>query len=248
MTEPAREHPFRAVASDYRRYRATGGGSPLGVVMMTQGFWASGVFRVGHALLYERRIPLIRPVLRAGFLLAGKFVEVLTGISLPFECAIGEGLYIGHFGPIIVNPRARIGRNCNLSQGVTLGLAGRGEARGCPTLGDRVHVGANAILLGAVTIGDDAAIGAGAVVTKSVPPRGVAVGNPARVISLAGSFDFVRYDGMERDEARLASLALARASAPCDAGPRAEPDPVSYAPPARTPGTPRGPRPEARRS
>jgi acetyltransferase-like isoleucine patch superfamily enzyme len=46
-------------------------------------------------------------------------------------------------------------------------------------IGARVFVGARAMILKGVTIGDDAVIGAGAVVTKSVPERHLAVGNPA---------------------------------------------------------------------
>jgi acetyltransferase-like isoleucine patch superfamily enzyme len=49
-------------------------------------------------------------------------------------------------------------------------------------LGRNVWVGARAIILPGVTIGDHAVIGAGAVVTKDVPTKSVAVGNPARVI------------------------------------------------------------------
>lgn len=48
-------------------------------------------------------------------------------------------------------------------------------------LGERVFVGARAIILKGVTIGDDSVVGAGAVVTKDVPSRHVAVGNPARI-------------------------------------------------------------------
>ncbi|MBL7956618.1 MAG: serine acetyltransferase, partial [Flavobacteriales bacterium] len=49
-----------------------------------------------------------------------------------------------------------------------------------PRFGDRVDIGANAVVIGPITIGDDALIGAGAVVVKDVPPNCVAVGNPAR--------------------------------------------------------------------
>jgi acetyltransferase-like isoleucine patch superfamily enzyme/dTDP-4-dehydrorhamnose 3,5-epimerase-like enzyme len=47
-------------------------------------------------------------------------------------------------------------------------------------------IGANATILPGITIGQNAMIGAGAVVTRSVPPNAVVVGNPARITSYAG--------------------------------------------------------------
>ena len=49
-------------------------------------------------------------------------------------------------------------------------------------IGDNVWIGGGAIVCPGVTIGDDAVIGAGSVVTRDIPPRVVAVGNPARVL------------------------------------------------------------------
>lgn len=49
-------------------------------------------------------------------------------------------------------------------------------------IGDNVWIGTRVIILPGVTIGDRAVIGAGAVVTKDVPPRSVAAGNPARIL------------------------------------------------------------------
>ena len=51
-----------------------------------------------------------------------------------------------------------------------------------PTLGDRVVVGSNACILGAIEIGDGARVGSGSVVVKNVPPDATVVGVPARVI------------------------------------------------------------------
>lgn len=85
-------------------------------------------------------------------------------------------------------------------------MVNRGKRAGVPNIGHRVCIGPNAVLIGNLTVGDDAAIGAGAVVTESIPARGVAVGNPARTISSKGSFEYVLYDGMEVDPARLESL------------------------------------------
>jgi len=177
------------------------------VILFSQGLWACAVYRISHYVFYATKIPIFTRFLRFFCQVARKCIEIITGISLPPECYFGKGLYIGHFGTIIIHSRVRIGNNCNLSPGVTLGWGGRGRNSGVPTLGDRVYIANNAIVIGNVTIGDDAVVGAGAVVTKSVSPRAVVVGNPARIASYRGSFDFVRYDGMESDPERLASLA-----------------------------------------
>ena len=200
---------IRALRLDYRRYVATGDGGWFSILFLCQGFWALSVYRVSKYLLAKARFRPVRKMLRAGLAVVQKGVEVVTGICIAPECEIGEGFYIGHYGGIFVHKDSPIGVNCNISQGVTLGIGGRGEKRGCPKIGNRVYIGPNAILFGDITIGDDAAIGAGAVVTKSVPPRGNVLGNPARVVGQEGSFEFVEYDGMDEDPDRLESMKLA---------------------------------------
>jgi len=113
------------------------------------------------------------------------------GISIPFETAIGSGFYIGHFGGIVVNEKSVIGKNCNISHGVTLGEANRGEKKGSPVLGDNVYIGPGAKIVGAVKIGNDVAIGANCVVTNDIPDHSVVVGIPGRVISQEGSAGYV---------------------------------------------------------
>lgn len=50
------------------------------------------------------------------------------------------------------------------------------------TIGDNVWLGGGVIVCAGVTIGDNAVIGAGSVVTRDIPPRVLAVGNPCKVI------------------------------------------------------------------
>ena len=189
------QHIYR----DFRRYRVTAD-PPLRTLFLTQGFWASSIYRVSRALLGRAR--LTRPLVAA----AQKLIEIITGISLPAECEIGEGLYIGHYGCIILARECRIGHNCSLAQNVTVGIAGSGESRGAPVIGNRVFIGAHSVIVGRITVGDDAVICAGSVVTRPVPARAVVMGNPARVVSYDGSFEYVFYDGMDVDPARHASL------------------------------------------
>jgi serine O-acetyltransferase len=205
---PADPGLFRLIYTDYRRFRVTGGGR-LETIFLTQGFWACFAYRLTRWVMLKVRFAVVRKPLTMLLTLLNKLVEITTGIYIPARCQIGEGLYIGHFGTIVLPSHGSIGDNCNISEGVVIGLAGRGDKRGAPVIGNRVFFGSHAIVIGKITVGDDAVICAGAMVTRSVPPRGVALGNPARVISYEGSFDQVRYDGMETDPARVAALAAA---------------------------------------
>lgn len=106
-----------------------------------------------------------------------RFIEIVTGISIPAQARIGKGLRIHHFGGIFVHSDVVMGEYCTIYHGVTLGdLGGWG---GVPTVGDQVIIGAGAKLIGPIHVGDDCHIGANAVVCTSVPPHCVAVGVPA---------------------------------------------------------------------
>lgn len=120
-------------------------------------------------------------------------LEIKYGISIPHTTHIGPGLFIGHFGGIVVNDSVVIGRNCNLSHGVTIGQKNRGRFKGCPRIGDRVYIGPGAAIIGSVSVGSDVAIGANAVVVDHAPDNAVVVGNPAYVVSARGSEGYVNW-------------------------------------------------------
>ena len=113
------------------------------------------------------------------------------GFDISPATSIGPGLYIGHFGGVVISPHAVLGANINIAQGVTIGATSRGKRLGAPTLEDRVWVGAHAIIVGKITIGREALIAPGAYVNFDVPVNAVVLGNPGRVVSMAGSHGYV---------------------------------------------------------
>lgn len=169
------------------------------LVILTQGIWATVVYRFSRWVLYECRQGWIRFLLKPIVPLLGLFIEITTGIKVWTGADIGPGLYIGHFGNILVGP-TKIGKMCNISQEISIGFAGRGESWGLPVLGDYVFIAPGAKVIGKIKIGNNVAIGANAVVTKDVPDNAVVVGIPARVISRESSGDFIQYNREKNKE------------------------------------------------
>lgn len=108
-------------------------------------------------------------------------MRLKLGFSIPLN-VFGPGLSIAHYGTIVVNGNAKVGKNCRIQESVTIGATnGSLEA---PILGDNIFVGSGARIIGSVTIANDVAIGANAVVVKSIEENGVTVaGVPAKIIN-----------------------------------------------------------------
>lgn len=163
---------FGNIKSDFRAYRR-----PL----LAQGFYACLIHRYGTMARKIRFAPIRLPA-KALHLLMIKFSEIFFGIYIGPNAAIGRGFVIEHFGCIIIHSETRIGDDCRIRQGVTIGNKSAELPNAVPQLGNRVDVGAGAKILGPITIGDDAVIGANAVVVKDVPAGATAVGIPARIL------------------------------------------------------------------
>lgn len=130
-------------------------------------------FRVAHE---ARKLgPLGLPVL-----VVYKMISAAAGIELPSRTRVGFPLHIQHGYGLVIHGDTVIGDRCVLKQGVTLGVR-KGNDGASPTLGNGVHVGANAVVIGGVTLGDRALVGAGAIVLDDVPAGMKAVSPKAEV-------------------------------------------------------------------
>jgi len=114
-----------------------------------------------------------------------RFIRNFYGIELYSTARVGRRLRIAHQSGIIVHEDAVFGDDCLIRQGVSIGRAsnhGEGVRAQAPVLGDRVEVGANAVLVGGIKIGDDVVIGPNTVVMSDVPSGSIVVSPPARVM------------------------------------------------------------------
>jgi acetyltransferase-like isoleucine patch superfamily enzyme len=119
-------------------------------------------------------------------------------IEQPFHCDygcnlfIGEGSFFNYQCVVLDCAPVRLGKHVLCGPGCSFLTAihpTEPEARltnverAAPiTIGDNVWLGGNVTVLPGVTIGAHTVVGAGSVVTRDLPDRVIAVGNPARVI------------------------------------------------------------------
>ena len=115
----------------------------------------------------------LRPWYGVLFLLERYFRNMDWGLKFD----IGPGLYMGHVHGITLNPKVKIGKNCNIHKGVTIGQENRGKRKGVPVIGDEVWIGINAIIVGNIHIGNDVLIAPGAYINFDVPDHSIVVGN-----------------------------------------------------------------------
>lgn len=148
--------------------------------------WAVAVYRLGQwvdRVLAPVPVAGLRAALRLPYQVLGGLTQAFTGIELTPGTKAGPGLRIHHGGNVVINPDVRIGANCLLRHGVTLGNMYEGGPS--PVLGDGVELGAYAQVLGGVRVGDGARIGALTLVLQDVPAGSTAVGIPARIVEPA---------------------------------------------------------------
>lgn len=153
----------------------------VSAVLHDYGLQALMGYRLGRFLLRARRKFHWWPLLPFGwllYLLWSRFVRFSYDIRLHLNADIGPGLYIGHFGGMLVE-RCRLGKHCTISQSTRIHA---GEAATGPVLGDRVWVGAHAQIIGPYAIGTGSTVSAAATVTRDIPESTLCMGNPARVV------------------------------------------------------------------
>ncbi len=144
------------------------------ILLCYPGLHAIWFHRVAHFFYQRRWFTTAR--------LISHFNRWLTGIEIHPGAKIGRRLFIDHGMGVVIGETTEIGDDCLIYKGVVMGGTTLEKKKRHPTLGNRVVVGSNSTILGAITIGDGARIGSGSVVVKPVPPGATVVGVPGRIV------------------------------------------------------------------
>lgn len=126
------------------------------------------------------------------------FAHILPGARLGAECNVCDNVFIEN--DVVIGDRVTLKCGVQLWDGITVeddvfigpnatftnDLFPRSkkhpESYARTTIRKGASLGANCTILPGVTIGMNAMVGAGAVVTKSIPPNAIVVGNPAKIV------------------------------------------------------------------
>ncbi len=169
----AGDSEWRALQADHARFKLQG--YP---VWSTEGYWAVLIYRLQRMLKsgQPRWLWLPARVLVAIF---RRLFSMITRTYISAEAEIGPGLLIPHAASIRVQPFTKLGANCTILHGCTIGS---GPLDGSARIGDDVFLSCHSTIIGPITIGDGATVAANTLVISNVPARATAIGVPAKMI------------------------------------------------------------------
>ncbi|KAK9823693.1 hypothetical protein WJX72_004670 [[Myrmecia] bisecta] len=145
-----------------------------GALLYFKGYHAIQAHRISHALWNRGQTLMARA-------LQSRMSEVF-GVDVHPAARIGKGILLDHGIGVVIGETAVIGNNVSLMQHVTLGGTGKEQGDRHPKISDNVLIGASATVLGNITVGKGAQVAANSLVLKSVPPRTMVAGSPAKEV------------------------------------------------------------------
>jgi serine O-acetyltransferase len=115
------------------------------------------------------------------------------GFTIPINI-FAEGLAIAHYGTIVINSKAKVGKNCRIHPCTSIGASG-GSSQ-APQLGDNIYIAPGVKIYGDISIASNIAIAANAAVGKSFKEEGILIGGvPAQKIKGINISTIIRHIG-----------------------------------------------------
>lgn len=110
----------------------------------------------------------------------GQCIYIDANAVIGNDCKIQNGVSIYH--GVMIGDRVFVGPNVTFTNDLYPRAANPGWKITSTKVDDGVSIGANATIVCGVTLGANCMIAAGAVVTRDVPPHGLVMGQPARLV------------------------------------------------------------------
>lgn len=146
--------------------------------LINQNFKLIVLYRMVH--YFRKKTPrLISAILT-------RVIKFIYPVDIEVACEIGTGLKMPHPLCIVIGGKVKIGNNCKITQGVSLGCSlGKSKLNDQtqPIIGNNVFIGAGEKIIGPVIIGDNVIIGANSVVIKDIESNNNAYGIPAKIVA-----------------------------------------------------------------
>jgi len=137
-----------------------------------KGFHAVQIQRIGHSL-WQKSNPTDKMLALS---LQSRSAEVF-GVDAHPGAELSHAICLDHATGVVIGETAKIGHNCYILHGVTLGATGKaGTFDRHPKVGNHVKIGAGAMILGNIPIENDVVVGAAAIVTVPVKQGETVVG------------------------------------------------------------------------
>lgn len=164
------------------------------------------ITKIGEGSVIRSHSVVYKHVVAGKKLRTGHGAVIREHVTLGDNCVVGTQAILD--GYIRVGTKSMIESQCYIAQSVRIG-DGVFLATGCiisdnkrivlgeglwgPTIEDYVKIGAGVVILPNITIGKHALIGAGSTVTRSIPSKAIAYGNPAKVKGFQTDKDIAAY-------------------------------------------------------
>src|SRR5215470_7646241 len=135
--------------------------------------WGDGAVTLGEGVsLVGTVVPVELVTYDSGQIEIGSYTFINYGSSIAARASvkIGSSCHLGHYTFVMDNDQHDV---------LTHNMLPPSEP---VVIEDNVWIGSKVVILPGVRVGSRAVIGAGSIVTRDIPPRCVAAGNPARVL------------------------------------------------------------------
>lgn len=170
--------------------------SPTSIFTRKEGWLKVGLHDFGLTSRKDKTLINLRPTSR--LVLGGRF-KVGRGCRIVLSDGatmnVGDGTYITGLSNIICTKRIDIGEHTAISWGVQFldsdfhAINGKEPINTGISIGSHVLIGSNVTILKNVSIGDGCVIGANSVVRESIPAGTMVMGNPAKVVREAVTWE-----------------------------------------------------------